>query len=164
VDLVLLASTTMHLLDLESALLLRDFPEFRCITSWAYLLDFTSAAARASSLVEEAWGRPRGRGTASTSSPSSDEEEEGGVEEVSLGLGRRGCSVAKSPGAGEEGPTRTQSSPAGLSLLGREARVEEVSCSSPQIMEEMEENMTRRLLLLLLLGQELTDGFPCPWS
>jgi len=97
-----------------------------------------------------------GSGSASTSSsPASDTLEEGRLEELAELAGvLKGSSPPRSPGAGDDDPTRTQSSPAGLSsLLGSGTEVleeEEPSCSSPQNMVEIEENIvvTSRFLLL----------------
>jgi len=97
-------------------------------------------------LVEAASGSP-----STSSSPASDTLEEGRLEELAELAGvLKGSSAPRSPGAGEEDPTRTQSSPAGLSsLLGSGTEGLE-SCSSPQNMVEIEENIvvTSRFLLL----------------
>jgi len=143
-----------------SALLLSVLPEFLCTSSWADLRLLASAMAKASrrlgaalglwltTLVDAGSGSP-----SSSSSPASDTVEEGWLEEFAELAGvLKGSSAPRSPGAGDEEPTRTQSSPAGLSSLlgsGTEAVEEEPSCSSPQNMVEIEENMvTSRFLLL----------------
>ena len=56
-------------------------------------------------------------GWGSASSPTSEAAEEGGEESVP---GRRGSRAPRSPGAGEDAPTRTQSSPEGLGVRALE--------------------------------------------
>jgi len=81
-------------------------------------------------------------GAIGASSPTSEDAEEGRDGGVLL-PGRRGSRLARSPGAGEEGPTTTQSWRMGDSLLGR-AGAAWTASSSPQIMLEIEENMMTR--------------------
>lgn len=80
-------------------------------------------------------------GAGAGSSPTSEDAEEG-MEGGVLLPGRRGSRLARSPGAGEEGPTTTQSWRMGDSLLGRAGvGAASTASSSPQIMLEIEENM-----------------------
>jgi len=112
------------------------------------LLLLASLAARASSLEVGGWvWRPllTEVGPAAPGSPSTSATSEG-VEEG----GERGWSPAwRSPGAGGEGPTRTQSSSAGLCDRGRGGVLEVSSepvlltdSQSPQSIVDREENMT----------------------
>jgi len=166
-------SACLELLVRFSALLLNVFPEFLCFSSWADFRLFASAMAKASRRLGAALGLwlttlvEAGSGSAS-SSPASDTVEEGRLEECAELAGvLKGSSAPRSPGAGEEDPTRTQSSPAGLSSLlgsGTEALEEEPSCSSPQNMVEIEENMVTSCFLLLankVLSPVLTCVSPC---
>jgi len=166
-------SACLELLVRFSALLLNVLPEFLCFSSWADFRLFASAMAKASrrlgaalglwltTLVEAGSGSP-------SSSPASDTVEEGRLEECAELAGvLKGSSAPRSPGAGDEDPTRTQSSPAGLSSLlgsGTEPLEEEPSCSSPQNMVEIEENIVTSCFLLLakkVLSPVATCVSPC---
>lgn len=126
--------------------------------------DLISSAASVSSLLVAGWGRSLVTRAASPSSPTSEggeEGREGGVMLPVLLPGRRGWRLARSPGAGEEGPTSTQSWRMGLSLLGGGEDTDTAS-SSPQIMEEIEENMTEVCGGETLLWSGDTQSDVCP--